>query len=592
MRSSTSTSAWVVWLLLLVSLVAGCKSGTSGVLQPALRLPVITSVTPSGTVGSAGSVVQFHGTATNTPTSWQWTFGGGALTNESTADPHVTLGSIAGTFTGTARATNEDGTSLPRSFSFVVIVPPPPSPHTPTVTSVSPTGVVGSIGGWVRFHATATNNPVSWEWNFGSGGTTAENVSDPRVELSGTSGGFSGTVRAQNAEGTSDPVPFAFDVVSDPQPPRWETVTLPFDKLYPLGVLIAHDRLYVTDGLQLASVRSSQVADPSAWSVASFPGHFSGIVGAPLMSVGEGLLAVFDTGRLGPPGYRTLGIAYTATPTPSQPDDWQTYDLQAGAVYSLYDIHGTPVLAYEIDQDFSAVGGPQYEALAVSIAQKVPPTSAADWQEEIPWATPWGIPGAAFAGAPLGGGLSLAHEEYPSGKIVYAYRSDLTGQGASRWTQSALDPDPNRVTALAVLSDRVVASIRTFDAPPAWKLAYSSTPTGIGGVWNKFEAPGALPQGADYFYGGSLQVWGGRLIGEAQDPNGLSVMRVLGPDLTASPSTAIAQIVSIPTAGSNPQLTVAYTAMTTAGKDLYLLFCDRDPDRVGPLRLAIPEGSW
>lgn len=83
-------------------------------------VPVITAVSPIGTIGCPGSNVTFSATVSGSPTSWSWNFGGGATPNTSTdANPLVTLGA-AGTYNGTVTATNGFGTSSPFNFSFTV----------------------------------------------------------------------------------------------------------------------------------------------------------------------------------------------------------------------------------------------------------------------------------------------------------------------------------------------------------------------------------------------------------------------------------------------------------------------------------------
>lgn len=89
--------------------------------------PVVTGVTPTGIVGAVDEKLTFQVTATGTPTSFDWNFGGG--TREPTATgpaPEVYLGGLPGTFTGSVTATNADGTSAPYPFTYRVLDPQRP----------------------------------------------------------------------------------------------------------------------------------------------------------------------------------------------------------------------------------------------------------------------------------------------------------------------------------------------------------------------------------------------------------------------------------------------------------------------------------
>ena len=481
----------------------------------------------------------------------------------------------------------------------------PSNPNVPVITSVSPAGTVGSVGGWVRFHATATNAPTSFAWDFGGGGTTSDTSADPRVDLAGLAGTFTGSVRAQNASGLSHPESLSFAVSGSTIVPAWKVSPCPGGSaIYgKLAVLIAHGRLYIvsqrassltTDAeynLQIASAPIESLNDSPLWSAMSFADtdHVGGFLGTPLMGLNDGILMVYSANRV-ENNRLVLGVAYCPSPIPTQPSDWQIHEIHAARDYLLCDVGGTPVLAYTIH--YSA---PVLERVCVAIPQVVPPTREADWQEEQLWFAPPDPTQPVVITALPNGGVGLAYEDSGDEDVQFAYRSNLMGSGESHWTRTGIHHvPPDTATAVAALPDKVVVSISHGDPTGAfpWVLAYSSTPTGIDGTWRDFTVLDASPQ-SGYVLGGSLQVWGGRLIAEAHDNAGLSLMRVLGSDLSANPGTATDRILAIPPrTGDQQQLSVTSTAMTTAGKDLYVLFSDADPFRTGPLRLAIPEGSW
>lgn len=87
-----------------------------------MAVPVISAVTPSTVV--SGTASTFGLTATNTPTSWAWTFGSpsawGSPSTSVAAAPSVTP-TGSGILTGSVTATNADGTSAPYYFAVTVI---------------------------------------------------------------------------------------------------------------------------------------------------------------------------------------------------------------------------------------------------------------------------------------------------------------------------------------------------------------------------------------------------------------------------------------------------------------------------------------
>ncbi|MCG3152428.1 MAG: hypothetical protein GEEBNDBF_01726 [bacterium] len=85
--------------------------------------PTVTSVTPSGTAGESGDRATFRGTASQGPTGWSWTFGGGATPNTSSLfQPTVQL-ERPGSYTGTVVATNGLGASSAFNFDYSVDLP-------------------------------------------------------------------------------------------------------------------------------------------------------------------------------------------------------------------------------------------------------------------------------------------------------------------------------------------------------------------------------------------------------------------------------------------------------------------------------------
>jgi len=62
----------------------------------------------------------------------------------------------------------------------------------PVITAVSPGAFAGYPARMVTFRATASNNPISWDWSFGGGAVpNTDSAAEPRVML-GESGTYTG----------------------------------------------------------------------------------------------------------------------------------------------------------------------------------------------------------------------------------------------------------------------------------------------------------------------------------------------------------------------------------------------------------------
>jgi len=99
--------------------------------------PSIIDVTPSGEIGTPGTLLVFNVQSTGLVESWDWNFGGGCDPNTSgVASPQVTLGA-AGVYSGTVTLWNRFGFSAPFGFNFTVAeIPTDP----PVITEVTPIG--------------------------------------------------------------------------------------------------------------------------------------------------------------------------------------------------------------------------------------------------------------------------------------------------------------------------------------------------------------------------------------------------------------------------------------------------------------------
>jgi subtilase family serine protease len=144
----------------------------------------IASFTSSVTTGTIPLTVQFTDTSINSPTSWSWNFGDGGT---STARNPSYVFRTAGTFTVTLAATNTVGSNT--------------SQQTVTAQSRVTFPPVSNFNGLsVNFRDFSTNNPTSWNWNFGDG--TSSSLQNP-THVYSRAGTYTIQLTARNSAGTS-----------------------------------------------------------------------------------------------------------------------------------------------------------------------------------------------------------------------------------------------------------------------------------------------------------------------------------------------------------------------------------------------------
>ncbi len=153
--------------------------------------PPVAAFTGTPTSGTAPLTVNFTDQSTNNPTSWSWTFGDGGT---STAQNPSHIYTSAGTYTVTLTAANAYGSDSETKTGYITVTTgaAPVAAFTGTPTS-------GYAPLTVNFTDQSTNNPTSWSWTFGDGGTsTAQNPS----HIYTSAGTYTVTLTAANAYGS------------------------------------------------------------------------------------------------------------------------------------------------------------------------------------------------------------------------------------------------------------------------------------------------------------------------------------------------------------------------------------------------------
>ena len=159
----------------------------------------------SPTSGTEPLTVNFTDQSTGGPTSWSWDFGDG---NTSTAQNPSHTYNTTGTYTVSLIATNSCGNDTLTKVDYITV----DTCHVPAADFVgSPTS--GDAPLTVNFTDQSTNNPTSWSWDFGDGGTsTAQNPS----YTYDTAGTYTVTMTATNSCGNNTQTKVDYITVTQP----------------------------------------------------------------------------------------------------------------------------------------------------------------------------------------------------------------------------------------------------------------------------------------------------------------------------------------------------------------------------------------
>ena len=157
----------------------------------------------SPTSGPAPLTVDFTDQSTNDPTSWEWDFGDGGVSAEQHPS-HEYL--TAGTYTVSLTAENASGENTETKTDYITVVEPPVADFVGDPTS-------GPVPLTVSFTDLSTNDPTSWDWTFGDGGT--DTVQHPSHEYTST-GQFTVSLTAANAAGQDIATKTAYITVAVP----------------------------------------------------------------------------------------------------------------------------------------------------------------------------------------------------------------------------------------------------------------------------------------------------------------------------------------------------------------------------------------
>ncbi len=169
---------------------------TTTTTTPVPTAPVANFVgTP--TSGIAPLTVKFTDSSTNTPTSWNWSFGDGSLVNATMQNPVHTYAS-AGNFTVSLNATNSAGSNTFTRTNYITVSSAAIIP----IANFVGTPTSGTKPLTVKFTDSSTNTPTSWNWSFGDGSLVNSTVKNP-VHTYASAGTFTVSLNATNSAGSN-----------------------------------------------------------------------------------------------------------------------------------------------------------------------------------------------------------------------------------------------------------------------------------------------------------------------------------------------------------------------------------------------------
>ena len=125
----------------------------------------VANFTANITVGPIPLSIQFTDTSSGTPTSWQWVFGDG---NNSTVQHPIHTYSAAGLYTVNLTVNNSVGSDTKVASNYINATNPVIAP----VANFTANRTSGNVPLGVQFTDLSTENPISWSWSFGDGGSS------------------------------------------------------------------------------------------------------------------------------------------------------------------------------------------------------------------------------------------------------------------------------------------------------------------------------------------------------------------------------------------------------------------------------------
>ena len=254
--SYTYSSEGTYTVSLVVMNTAGSDTSTAAdyiTVSPAPSAPE-ASFTATPVSGIAPLTVGFTDASTGSPTEWSWDFGdGGSSTDQ---DPEYTY-TVAGNYTVSLTATNEEGSDTATEEDYISVFSAPVASFTGSPSS-------GTAPLTVQFTDTSTGSPSSWRWDFGDGGSSTDQ--DPVYTYS-YPGTYSVTLTAMNDEGSNTSTGEDYVTVATQAPFTPAAIATPVQEIPPSAPVAS----FIDDPILGSAPLTVQFTDlsegsPTSWS--------------------------------------------------------------------------------------------------------------------------------------------------------------------------------------------------------------------------------------------------------------------------------------------------------------------------------------
>jgi len=187
--------------------------------------PPVADFVGNPTEGEAPLMVYFTDLSTNSPTSWDWTFGDTGTSGAQHPSHEYTSG---GDYTVSLEACNSVGCDTETKPGYISVT----EPQLPVADFVGdPTS--GNAPLTVDFTDLSTNDPTSWSWTFGDGGTSG--AQHPSHEYTAVDS-YTVSLQACNGAGCDTETKVDYIEVTQGQPPVADFVGDPTSGAAPLDV--------------------------------------------------------------------------------------------------------------------------------------------------------------------------------------------------------------------------------------------------------------------------------------------------------------------------------------------------------------------
>ncbi len=169
--SYTFTATGTYSIRLKATNAAGSNTATKTNYVTVTSLPApVAAFSATPTSGTAPLIVQFTDESTNNPTSWKWEYRkltGSWIQFSTEQDPAYTFPD-AGVYSIRLTATNAGGSDTDTKSFCLTVLPSRP------IAIFTQDKYLGRAPLTVQFSDRSMNEPTSWAWQFGDGGTSTE----------------------------------------------------------------------------------------------------------------------------------------------------------------------------------------------------------------------------------------------------------------------------------------------------------------------------------------------------------------------------------------------------------------------------------